>query len=148
VPGAALAARPDASESVPMKKWLRGLLGQQGERRAASFLAKNGVKILARGVSNQFGEIDLVGLDGETIVFVEVRTRRSLDAGHPAESVTPEKQARLTRAALAFLKQNRLLDRRSRFDVVAILWPQGAKSPQIEHYRNAFEAAGLGHFYS
>jgi putative endonuclease len=131
-----------------MKEWLRGILGREGEKRAASFLAKKGVRVIARGVANQFGEIDLVGLDGETIVFVEVRTRRSLEAGHPAESVTPEKQGRLTRAALAFLKQNRLLDRRSRFDVVAILWPDGAKSPQIEHYQNAFEAAGRGNFYS
>jgi putative endonuclease len=131
-----------------MKEWLRGLLGRKGEQRAARFLAKQGVQVLARGVANQFGEIDLIGLDGETIVFVEVRTRSSLDAGHPAESVTAEKQARLTRAALTFLKQNRLLDRRSRFDVVAILWPDGAKSPQIEHYKNAFEPAGRGQFYS
>jgi putative endonuclease len=130
-----------------MKDWLRGLLGRQGEKRAAAFLKQQGIQVLARGVANQFGEIDLVGLDGDTIVFVEVRTRRSLDAGHPAESVTAEKQGRLTRAALAFLKQNRLLDRRSRFDVVAILWPDGAKSPEIEHYKNAFEAAGHGRLY-
>ena len=73
---------------MPMKAWLRGLLGRQGEKRAASFLAKRGVRILARGVANQFGEIDLIGMEGDTIVFIEVRTRRSLDAGHPAESVT------------------------------------------------------------
>ena len=130
-----------------MKEWLRGLLGRQGEKRAASFLKQQGIRVLAQGVANQFGEIDLVALDGDTIVFVEVRTRRSTDAGHPAETVTPEKQAHLTRAALAFLKQNRLLDRRSRFDVVAILWPEGAKTPQIEHYKNAFEAAGHGRLY-
>jgi putative endonuclease len=130
-----------------MKDWLRGLLGRQGEKRAAAFRKQQGIQVLARGVANHFGEIDLVGLDGDTIVFVEVRTRRSLDAGHPAESVTAEKQGRLTRAALAFLKQNRLLDRRSRFDVVAILWPDGAKSPEIEHYKNAFEAAGHGRLY-
>lgn len=130
-----------------MKEWLRGLLGRQGEKQAAAFLKKNGIRVLARGVANQFGEIDLVGLDGDTIVFVEVRTRSSLEAGHPAESVTAEKQGRLTRAALAYLKQNRLLDRRSRFDVIAILWPEGAKSPQIEHYKNAFEAAGHGRLY-
>ena len=131
-----------------MKEWLRGLLGSRGERRAASYLAKHGFQVVARGVTNQFGEIDLVTLDGDTIVFVEVRTRRSLDAGHPAESVTPEKQARLTRAALAFLKQKKLLDRRSRFDVVALLWPDGVREPQIEHYKNAFEPAGHGQFYS
>jgi putative endonuclease len=131
-----------------MKEWLRGLLGQKGERRAASFLSKKGMKILARGVANPFGEIDLVALDGDTIVFVEVRTRRSTDAGHPAETITPQKQSRLTRAALAYLKHNKLLDHRSRFDVVAILWPDGSKSPQIEHYQNAFEPTGSGQFFS
>ena len=76
-----------------MKEWLRGLLGQKGERRAASFLSKKGIKVLARGVANPFGEIDLVALDGDTIVFVEVRTRR-IDGrrppgriDHPAETV-------------------------------------------------------------
>jgi putative endonuclease len=138
---------PASPEVLAMKEWLRGLLGRQGEKRAASFLKQQGIRVLAQGVANQFGEIDLVALDGDTIVFVEVRTRRSTDAGHPAETVTPEKQAHLTRAALAFLKQNRLLERRSRFDVVAILWPEGAKTPQIEHYKNAFEAAGHGRLY-
>ena len=66
---------------------------------------------------------------------------------NPAESVTVEKQGRVTRAALSSFKQNRLLDRRSRFDVVAILWPEGAKEPQIPHYKNAFEAAGHGRLY-
>jgi putative endonuclease len=131
-----------------MKEWLRGLLGSRGERQAASYLAKHGFRIVARGVTNRFGEIDLVTLEGDTVVFVEVRTRRSLDAGHPAESVTAEKQARLTRAALSFLKQNKLLDRRSRFDVVALVWPDGVRTPQIEHYKNAFEPTGHGQFYS
>jgi putative endonuclease len=131
-----------------MKEWLRGLLGNRGERQAAAFLSKNGFRILARGVTNRFGEIDLIALDGETIVFVEVRTRRSLDAGDPAESVTLEKQAHLTRAALAYLKQKRLLELPSRFDVVAIVWPDDAKSPEIRHYKNAFEAVGRGQFYS
>jgi putative endonuclease len=131
-----------------MKRWLRGLLGRDGERQAERLLAKSGFRILARRVANRFGELDLIALDGETVVFVEVRTRRSLDAGHPAESVTPEKQARLTRAALAFLKQNRLLERRCRFDVVAVTWPEGVRKPQLEHYVNAFEPAGFGQLYS
>lgn len=131
-----------------MKKWLRGLLGSRGERRAATFLAKNGMQILARRVANQFGEIDLVTLEGDTVVFVEVRTRQSWDTGHPAESVTPVKQRRLTRAALAFLKQNGLLEHRSRFDVVAVTWPGGEQSPQIDHYKNAFEPAEKGQFFA
>jgi putative endonuclease len=131
-----------------MKRWLRGILGSQGERQAASFLKKSGFRILARGVTNQFGEIDLIALDGDVVVFVEVRTRRSWEAGHPAESITPEKQARLTRAALVFLKQKRLLEHRSRFDVVAITWPEDQRPPQIEHYRNAFEPDGRGQFFA
>jgi putative endonuclease len=131
-----------------MKQWLRGLLGKRGEKRAAAFLRSHGFRILARGLTNRFGEIDLIALDGETIVFAEVRTRESLDAGHPAESVTPEKQARLTRAALAYLKENRLLERRGRFDVVAIVWPDGSLTPEIKHYRNAFEPATFGSFFS
>jgi putative endonuclease len=127
-----------------MNRWLRGLLGSQGEGQAARYLEKLGFRILARRVANRFGELDLVTLDGETIVFVEVRTRRSLAAGHPGESITEEKQAKLTRAALAFLKQNRLLEQRARFDVVAITWPDGGDTPQIEHYKNAFEPIGNG----
>jgi putative endonuclease len=125
-----------------MKSWLRGLLGRKGEHRAAAFLKKKGLRIVGRSVTNRCGEIDLIAMDGETIVFVEVRTRQSLDAGHPAESVTVEKQAKVTRAALSYLKSNRLLNRRCRFDVVAIVWPEGARDPQIEHYQNAFEAVG------
>ena len=125
-----------------MKSWLRGLLGRKGEARAAAFLKKKGLQIVGRGVVNRVGEIDLIALDGETIVFVEVRTRQSLDAGHPAESVTVEKQARVTRAALSYLKQKKLWNRRCRFDVVAILWPEGAREPQLAHYVNAFEAVG------
>jgi putative endonuclease len=75
-----------------MKSWLRGLLGKKGEARAAAFLKQKGLRIVGRGVANRCGEIDLIALDGETIVFVEVRTRQSLEAGHPAESVTVEKQ--------------------------------------------------------
>jgi putative endonuclease len=130
-----------------MKEWLRGLLGRRGERRAATFLTQNGYKIVGRSVANRFGEIDLIALDGDTIVFVEVRTRRSTDAGHPAESVTEAKQSRLTRAALAFLKQNGLLERRSRFDVVAVIWPDDGAAAQIEHYKNAFEPVGKGRFF-
>lgn len=130
-----------------MKSWLRGLLGRKGEHRAAAFLKKKGLRIVGRGVSNRCGEIDLIALDGETIVFVEVRTRQSLDAGHPAESVTVEKQAKVTRAAVSYLKSNRLLNRRCRFDVVALVWPEGAREPKIEHYQSAFEAVGPESMY-
>jgi putative endonuclease len=130
-----------------MNRWLRGLLGRKGEHRAAAFLKKKGLRIVGRGVANRCGEIDLIALDGETIVFVEVRTRQSLDAGHPAESVTVEKQAKVTRAAVSYLKSNRLLNRHCRFDVVALVWPEGAREPKIEHYQSAFEAVGPESMY-
>ena len=87
-------------------------------------------------------------LDNETIVFVEVKTRRSHDAGHPAEAVDDVKQRKLTRLAVTFLKRHGLLERPARFDVVAITWPADQWFPTIEHIRNAFEAVGKWEFYS
>ena len=123
-------------------------LGRRGERAAERFLRRQGYKIVARRERGRLGELDLVAVDGRTIVFVEVKTRASHDAGHPAESVGPEKQARLTRLALAYLKRHELLEYPARFDVLAITWPAGAKKPQIEHLKNAFEAVGRGQMFS
>ena len=131
---------------------MRGLLarwlGDRGERAAARYLRRQGFKILARQHSNRLGEIDLIALDGDCVVFVEVKTRRSDSAGLPVEAVTPEKQRQLTRLALAWLKQHNLLENRARFDVVAILWPENSREPEITHYRNAFEPVGFGQMYS
>ncbi|MFO0821247.1 MAG: YraN family protein [Pirellulales bacterium] len=118
-------------------------LGERGERAAERFLRGLGYRIVDRRVRWGHGEIDLVAVDGQTIVFVEVKTRRSKAKGHPADAVDARKQRQLTRLALAWLKKHRLLDRRARFDVVAITWPREATHPTIEHIRNAFEAVGL-----
>jgi putative endonuclease len=117
----------------------RRLLGARGEREAARWLRRQGFRILVRGYRTPRGEIDLIARDGDTVVFVEVKTRR---AGEPAEAVTPEKQQRLSLAALQFLKRHRLLEARSRFDVVALVWPDTSRAPTVEHIRNAFEATG------
>ncbi|MEX1095014.1 MAG: YraN family protein [Planctomycetales bacterium] len=118
--------------------WIRKLLGNRGERAAARFLRRQGYRILARQHASRFGEIDLIARDGEWIVFVEVKTRRSDVAGLPVEAVDQRKQRQMTRAALAWLKRRGLLDHRSRFDVIGILWPEGSRQPRIDHYRNAF----------
>jgi putative endonuclease len=123
-------------------------LGHRGEALAERFLKKQRYKILARGSRNKLGELDLVALDGKTIVFVEVKTRKSNDKGHPADAVDERKQIKLTRLALAFLKRHRLLDHSSRFDVIAITWPDEGKDPKIEHFKNAFEATGQGSMFS
>lgn len=128
--------------------WLGRLLGDRGERAAARYLRRRGYELLARNCRGRLGELDLVAREGQTIVFVEVKTRRSDDRGHPAESITPDKERRLTRAALSFLKAHGLLDRPARFDVVAVTWPAGARRPTIEHYRDAFEPTGRFQMYS
>lgn len=123
--------------------WNR-LLGGRGEREAALHLRRQGLRILQRGYRTDHGEIDLVARDGDVIVFVEVKARRR---GDPAEAVTPEKQRRITLAALHYLKRYDLLEERSRFDVVAIVWPEDNVRPQIEHIRDAFEAVGRGQMF-
>jgi putative endonuclease len=118
--------------------WNR-LLGDRGEQEAARYLRSQGLTILRRGYRTDHGEVDLVAREGDVTVFVEVKARRQ---GVPAEAVTPEKQRRLTLAGLHFLKRHKLLETQSRFDVVAIVWPEDNTVPQIEHIRDAFEAVG------
>jgi putative endonuclease len=117
-------------------------LGQRGEAAAARFLKQRGYAIVARSDRGRLGEIDLVAVDRRTVVFVEVKTRRSHQAGHPADAVDLAKQRRLTRLALTYLKRHGLLENPARFDVVAVTWSDDSKPPIIEHFRNAFEPTG------
>jgi putative endonuclease len=133
----------------PIRLWFAKLstpkpLGFRGERAAEKFLKRRGYKIVARGLRSRGGELDLVAVDGRTIVFVEVKTRTSDRYGAPEEAVDLNKQKRMTRAALMFLKRHGLLEYSCRFDVVAVSWPAGSKRPTIEHFENAFEAVGVG----
>ena len=132
-----------------IRRWLTPpTLGERGERAAVRFLSKLGYRIVARGSRDKTGEIDIVAVDGRTIVFVEVKTRTSHVAGHPAEAVDDDKQQRLTRLALRFLRRHGLLEHRWRFDIVAVTWPAGKRRPVIEHYTNAFEPTDQGQMFS
>lgn len=125
------------------------LFGDQGERAAARYLKKQGMRILARQYRSRMGEIDLIARDGETIVFVEVKSRRSHAAGRPEEAVTMTKQRQLTRLALEYLKRRGWLGtRRARFDVVSVTWPTDQSRPEIVHFRNAFEPVGVDGMFS
>jgi putative endonuclease len=129
----------------PWNQWF----GDRGERAASRFLRRKGMRILCRSYRTPRGEIDLVARDGDTLVFVEVKTRRR---GQPAEAVTLDKQRRITRASLQFLKWHGLLDAARpvpcRFDIVAIVWPDGLGRPTVEHFPDAFDAAGpRGQFF-
>lgn len=122
-------------------------LGLRGERAAAKYLKRQGYKIVARSQQAWGGEIDLVAVDGQTVVFVEVKTRQSQQAGQPFEAVDADKQRRLTRLALGWLRHHGLLEYPARFDIVSITWAQAGK-PSIEHLRSAFEATGLKGLFS
>ncbi|MGD9763410.1 MAG: YraN family protein [Candidatus Binatia bacterium] len=114
--------------------------GAAGERAAEQHLIRARYVILARNYRCPQGEIDLVALDGRTVAFVEVKTRRGPGWGPPIESVTPVKQRRLRRAAEHFLVRHGLSDRLVRFDVVAVwLTAEGAA---CELVRDAFTANG------
>lgn len=116
--------------------------GQLGERAAERYLKRLGYIIVARGQRGDLGELDLIAVDGRTIVFVEVKTRRTEGGGFPAEAVDLEKQRRMTRLALSYLKRHDLLEYSCRFDVIGITWPLGVKQPTIQHIKAAFEAVG------
>jgi putative endonuclease len=117
-------------------KTARRQLGDAGEDLAAQALKKQGYKILERNYTNPLGEIDLIARHQGYLVFVEVKTRRSVRFGPPQESVTPAKQAKLRRLAEYYLKQKRLREDRVRFDVVAITLT--TDSPSIEIIKHAF----------
>ena len=122
-------------------------LGERGEIAAMRFLRRRGFVIVGRRESDALGELDLVAVDRRTIVFVEVKTRRSHEAGHPADAVHNEKQRRLTHLALGYLKRHDLLEHCSRFDVVAVTWANDRRKPTVEHFRNAFEPVGQGQMF-
>jgi putative endonuclease len=115
----------------------RHRLGASAEDRAADLLLRRGYRILERNATNRLGEIDIVAEEGETLVFVEVRSRSRPDQVHPAATVTRKKQQQVVRAAMAWCQQHRVKDRMIRFDVVAVLGEPGG---EIELYQNAFEA--------
>jgi len=126
-------------------------LGDRGERAAAKFLKRLGYKIVVTRQRVRYGEIDIIAIEGagngRTLVFIEVKTRRSAALGRPAEAVDRTRRLRMTRAALAFQKGHGLLEYPGRFDVVEVVWPNESAQPEITHLRNAFEAEGHGQMY-
>jgi len=113
--------------------------GREGESLAADHLVKKGYRILARNYQTPRGEIDIIGMEGDTIVFVEVKARRSDHFGNPKCAVTRSKQKKISMAALHYLKSTKQSDAKARFDVVSIR--SGGSDPAIELIRSAFGLA-------
>jgi len=113
-------------------------VGAHGEELAVAYLTRNGYEILARNYRCKGGEVDIIARDAKTVVFVEVKTRKSLSYGVPQLAVTPFKQRQIMKASLTWLSSHKKHETPARFDVVAITLQTG-QEPSIEHIRNAFD---------
>jgi putative endonuclease len=117
----------------------RAETARRGEDAASAYLERIGMTVVARNWRCAAGEIDIVALDGEELVFVEVKTRRSERTGTPEEAVTPAKQRRVARVADAYLREEHAAGGQAiRFDAIAIrvLAPDRAL---LRHHRAAFD---------
>jgi putative endonuclease len=116
--------------------------GRGGEAIAEAYLKGLGFRLLDRHFVLRGGEIDLIMADGPTIVFVEVRRRRTEWGGDPFESISPRKRRHLVRAARIYLSYRKLHDRPCRFDAVSVRDREGAGPPEVRHLPDAFHAEG------
>ena len=119
----------------------RRLVGDEGEGRAEAYLRRQGFRILGRNVRSPLGELDLIADHEGTLVFVEVKRRRSGTYGGAIEAVDARKRAKLIQLAAQYLAQHRIHDRACRFDVVLIQDDSGTTEP-VQHIANAFDVAG------
>ncbi|MGB8951075.1 MAG: YraN family protein [Candidatus Aminicenantales bacterium] len=112
-------------------------LGISGEEAAARYLEKKRYRIISRSYRMLRGEIDIIAYDRKTLVFVEVKTRKSKSFGPPEESVTTAKQRQIKKIALGYLSRNRLQNMPCRFDVLSVLFSE-EEGFIIRHIQNAF----------
>ena len=113
--------------------------GAAGEAVAETFLRRARLKILVRRYKCRYGEVDLVARDKDTLVFIEVKTRRSAAFGDPAQAVTPEKQRHISRVALHYLREIGNPQIPVRFDIVEVL--DDLTVPTCQHLPDAFPLA-------
>jgi len=114
--------------------------GREAEEAAAAWLTEQGYAVVARNHATRRGEVDLICQEGETLCFVEVRSRTRDDHGTPAESVGSRKARRVVAAATDWAVRHGGLDRAIRFDVVAVDLSGGR--PRFTLFRGAFDASG------
>ncbi|MDZ4693794.1 MAG: YraN family protein [Deltaproteobacteria bacterium] len=131
---------PKASRYATSAKHLE--TGRLAEAIAASWLQDQGMALLERNWRRPQAEIDLVMRDGETCVFVEVRSRTGNEHGDPLESVDARKRAHLVRGARLYIHEVQPADRYFRFDVVGVVFPCDHMAPRIEHIEDAFRVDG------
>lgn len=117
-------------------KWNKQL-GRRGEMAAARYLERFGLEVLEINWECPAGEADIIARDGDTVVFVEVKTRSSFKKGFPSEAVNAEKRARYEKIALWYMSDYEFVDVPIRFDIIAVVAVAEDRAV-IRHYANAF----------
>lgn len=111
-------------------------LGKKGEELAVKYLKKQGYKIVTLNYQTKLGEIDIIALDKNTLVFIEVKSRTSQKYGLPLEAIDKKKQKQIQRVAELYLKQKNLGHLNCRFDIVSI--ELNLQKPNICLIKDAF----------
>ncbi|BDQ04112.1 YraN family protein [Ignavibacterium sp.] len=121
------------------KKENKKTFGSEGEEIAAKYLVEKGFEIIERNYFAGHGEIDIIAKDPSDgyLVFVEVKTRNTMDYGDPAYAINKKKMIQLKKLAELYLAEKNILEQDCRFDVVTVLMIN-PDNPLIEHYENAF----------
>lgn len=125
---------------TPNKRQQTGVVGEDA---AAKLLAGKGMRIIARNWRHRSLELDIVAEEGDTLVFVEVKTRAATGRQQPHEALTPAKRTALTKAAAHYLGEHDLWHRPCRFDLVSVF--MHANTPVAEHIPHAFELSLPAH---
>lgn len=114
-------------------------IGKKGEDTAERYLKKHGYRIIEKNYKTPSGEVDIVALDKGTVVFIEVKTRRSDEFGPPELSVNSRKRQKIIKAAFHFLSNKRIKDTPCRFDIVSITESADRKDKEVKIIKDAFE---------
>ena len=117
----------------------RSRLGSLGERLARQHLLKLGCRILHTNYRCQWGEVDVVAQLQDTILFVEVKTRRSKSFGVPEESITPAKAEKLIATAETYLDEYDIIDSHWRIDLISVEMDRTGRVLPLRHLENAVE---------
>ena len=125
------------SKVIPSKR-----RGDLGEDAAARYLESRGFRVLERNWRFRQWELDLVCRDGDTVVFVEVKTRRAGSMATPADALDRKKRQRLVKAASQYLTRHDLWDAPCRFDLAGVV--DTGRSMDVEHIENAFDLSEIG----
>jgi putative endonuclease len=114
-------------------------LGAFGEELAYRKIKHLGYRSILRNYRCPLGEVDLIAKDGDTLVFIEIKTRKAKAVGYAKEAVNEKKRRQLSKVALTYMKSKNCCDIKARFDVVAVCLGRG--EPEIEVIKNAFDLA-------